>query len=55
MNTTIDTRAVLPAIRVPTLCIYRTDDPDVKVEEGRYIAGRIPGARFVELPGGDDT
>ena len=43
MNTTIDTRAVLPAIRVPTLCIYRTDDPDVKAEEGRYIADRIPG------------
>ena len=53
MNTMIDTRAVLPAIRVPTLCIYRTDDPDVQVEEGRYIADRIPGARFVELPGVD--
>ncbi len=53
MNTAIDTRAVLPAIRVPALCIYRTDDPDVQVEEGRYIADRIPGARFVELPGGD--
>jgi pimeloyl-ACP methyl ester carboxylesterase len=53
MNTTIDTRAVLPAIRVPTLCIYRSDDPDVNAEEGRYIADRIPGARFVQLPGGD--
>ncbi len=53
MNTTIDTRAVLPAIRVPALCIYRSDDPDVKVEEGRYIADQIPGARFVELPGAD--
>jgi pimeloyl-ACP methyl ester carboxylesterase len=53
MNTTIDTRAVLPAIRVPTLCIYRTDDPDVKVDEGRFIASKVPGARFVELPGAD--
>jgi pimeloyl-ACP methyl ester carboxylesterase len=53
MNTTIDTRAVLPAIRVPTLCIYRTDDPDVTVDEGRFIAGQIPEARFVELPGAD--
>jgi class 3 adenylate cyclase len=53
MNTSIDTRAVLPAIRVPTLCIYRTDDPDVQVDEGRFIAGQIPGARFVELPGAD--
>jgi class 3 adenylate cyclase len=53
MNTTIDTRAVLPAIRVPALCLYRSDDPDVRAEEGRYIADRIPGARFVQLPGAD--
>ena len=53
MNTEIDTRAVLPTIRVPTLCIYRTDDMDVKVEEGRWIASQIPDAQFVELPGQD--
>ena len=53
MNSLIDTTAVLPAIRVPTLCIYRTDDEDVLVEEGRWIASRIPDARFVELPGSD--
>ena len=55
MNTQIDVRDILPAIRVPTVLIYRTDDADVQVDEGRYIAGRIPGARFVELPGGDHT
>lgn len=53
MNTEIDTTAVLPSIRVPTLCIYRTGDIDVSVEEGRWIASQIPNARFVELPGGD--
>lgn len=53
MNTQIDTRAILPTIQVPTLVIHRVDDEDVKVEEGRYIASRIPGARFVELPGAD--
>ena len=53
MNTEIDTRAVLPSIRVPTLCIYRTDDQDVQVDEGRWIAAQIPDARFVELPGQD--
>jgi pimeloyl-ACP methyl ester carboxylesterase len=53
MNTMIDVREVLPAIRVPTLLLYRTDDRDVAVEEGRYIAARIPGARLVELPGTD--
>jgi pimeloyl-ACP methyl ester carboxylesterase len=53
MNTQIDIRDVLPAIRVPTLIVHRTGDRDINVEEGRYIAGRIPGARFVELPGDD--
>jgi len=53
LNTEIDVREVLPAIRVPTLLLYRTDDPDVRVEEGRWIASRIPGARLVELPGRD--
>jgi class 3 adenylate cyclase len=44
---------VLPAIRVPTLVLHRTDDRDALVEEGRWIASRIPGASFVEMPGGD--
>ncbi len=53
MNTQIDTRDVLPAIRVPSLLIYRTGDADVQVDEGRWIASQIPDARFVELPGAD--
>jgi len=53
MNTEIDVRAILPAIRVPTLILHRTDDRDALVQEGRWIASRIPGATFVELPGGD--
>ena len=53
MNSLVDVRDVLPDIRVPTLVIHRTGDLDVHVEEGRYIADRIPGARFVELPGDD--
>ncbi|MGZ5292103.1 MAG: alpha/beta fold hydrolase [Actinomycetota bacterium] len=53
MNTMIDVREVLPSIGVPTLLLYRTDDPDVHVEEGRYIASRIRGSRFVELAGTD--
>ena len=53
MNSQIDVRALLPAIRVPTLVLHRSGDRDSRPEEGRYIAGRIPGARFVELPGDD--
>jgi len=55
MNSKIDVREVLPTIRVPTILIYRTNDADVHVEEGRYIAERIPGARFVEVAGADHT
>ena len=55
MNTNIDVREVLPSIRVPTVVMHRTDDRDVHVEEGRYIASRIPGARFVEFPGADHS
>ncbi|HEX6973135.1 MAG TPA: alpha/beta fold hydrolase [Vicinamibacterales bacterium] len=53
MNADIDVRAVLPAIRVPALVLHRTGDRCLLVDEGRYLASRIPGARFVELPGHD--
>jgi pimeloyl-ACP methyl ester carboxylesterase len=50
-NTQIDVRDVLSSIGVPTLVLHRTDDRDVKVDEGRWIAARIHGAKYVELPG----
>jgi pimeloyl-ACP methyl ester carboxylesterase len=53
MNTEIDIRAILPTIRVPTLVIHRTGDRDANVEGGRWLAARIAGARFTELPGED--
>jgi class 3 adenylate cyclase len=49
----VDLSGVLPAIRVPTLVIHHTNDALVPVEEGRAAARLIPGARFVEMPGGD--
>jgi class 3 adenylate cyclase len=53
MNSQIDVRHILPAIRVPTLVLHRTGDTRVSVEGGRYLAAHIPGARYVELPGID--
>ncbi|HEX6400225.1 MAG TPA: alpha/beta fold hydrolase [Actinomycetota bacterium] len=50
---TADLRGILSAIHVPTLVLHRTGDPDIPVEAGRDLAERIPGARFVELPGAD--
>jgi pimeloyl-ACP methyl ester carboxylesterase len=53
MNTQIDVRHVLPSISVPTLVMHRTGDLDVNIEEGRWLASQIPGARFVALQGDD--
>jgi DNA-binding CsgD family transcriptional regulator len=53
MNMQIDIREILSSIRVPTLIIHRTGDKCVLVENGRYLAEHIPGARYVELPGDD--
>jgi class 3 adenylate cyclase len=49
----IDVRHILPSIHVPTLVLHRSGDEFVPLAEGRYLAERIPGARFVELPGSD--
>lgn len=53
MNTQVDIIDILENIDVPTLLIYRTDDIDVKVEEGRFIHQRIAHSKFVEFPGQD--
>lgn len=53
MNSLVDVREVLGAVQAPTLVLHRRDDIDARVEEGRYLADRIPGATFVELDGAD--
>jgi pimeloyl-ACP methyl ester carboxylesterase/DNA-binding winged helix-turn-helix (wHTH) protein len=53
MNSEVDVRDVLPTIRVPTLVIHRTGDLCLRVEEGRFVARSVPGAKWVELPGVD--
>src|SRR5947209_7836633 len=53
MNSQIEIGGVLPAVRVPALVIHRTDDQVVRVEGGRDVAAKIPGARLAEFPGSD--
>ncbi len=53
MNQLIDVRPILPAVHVPTLVLHATGDQMASVDEGRYIAERIPGAKFVEIEGVD--
>jgi class 3 adenylate cyclase/pimeloyl-ACP methyl ester carboxylesterase len=52
MNDDVDVCDVLPSIRVPTLVLQREGAP-WDVRSSRYLAGHIPGARLVELPGAD--
>ena len=52
-STHIDVTHLLPSIQVPTLLLYRLEDQDVRVEEGRFIARKIPDAKLVELHGAD--
>jgi pimeloyl-ACP methyl ester carboxylesterase len=53
MNSKADVRDLLGSVQCPTLVLHRSGDRDSRPEEGRYIASRIPGARFVELAGDD--
>jgi len=53
MRADIDVSAVLPAIPIPTLIVHRDRDQGSDVRAGRYMAAKIPGARYVELPGID--
>jgi class 3 adenylate cyclase len=49
----VDVRDVLPSIQCPTLVMRREGDTLIDARHARYTAERIPGARYVELPGAD--
>jgi class 3 adenylate cyclase len=51
----MDVRSVLGSISAPTLVLHARDFKYVPPAFGRYIADKIPGARFVELPTADST
>jgi class 3 adenylate cyclase len=53
MNMEIDIRDVLPTVQVPTLVLQRREETFVPPEVARYVADRIPGATYQELPGAD--
>ena len=50
-NAAMDVRGLLASIRVPTLVLNREHDPVAPGETGKYLAERIPGSRFIKLPG----
>ncbi|HVP74479.1 MAG TPA: adenylate/guanylate cyclase domain-containing protein [Gaiellaceae bacterium] len=49
----IDVRDVVPAVRVPTLIVHSAGDRICHVENARFLARTIPGARYVELQSED--
>ncbi len=52
-NQDLDVRGILPSIRVPTLVLRRMEHEGIDARHVRYVAGHIPGARLVELPGSE--
>src|SRR6185369_3118198 len=48
-----DVRDVLARVTAPTLIVHRKDAIFIPVGHARYLAERIAGARYVELPGAD--
>jgi len=52
-NALIDVRPILPNVQVPTLILHSRTDALIPVENGRYLASRIPNAKYIEYPEGD--
>jgi class 3 adenylate cyclase/pimeloyl-ACP methyl ester carboxylesterase len=50
---TQDVRELLPRISCPTLVLHREGGRFITSDAGRYLGNRIPGVRYVELPGED--
>jgi class 3 adenylate cyclase len=48
-----DVRGALGELTMPTLVMHRTGYSVVPASHGRYLAERIPGAVYVEVPGRD--
>jgi pimeloyl-ACP methyl ester carboxylesterase len=49
MNAEADVTDILPAIRVPTVVMCASHDPVAPADGVRWMAKRIPGARFIEF------
>ncbi len=49
----LDVRPLLPAVKMPTMVLYRAGDMLVPAAMSRAVARGIPGATEIELPGSD--
>ena len=55
MTTGADVRELLPQVAVPTLVLHRDHNVFTPRRLGRYLAERIPDAKFVVVPGRDQV
>ena len=46
-----DVRDVLPLVQVPTLVVQTAENPYVRPAHGQFLVDRIPGSRYVQVPG----
>jgi class 3 adenylate cyclase len=46
-----DVRSVLPLVRVPTLVLYRKDNPFLSLDQVRHLVEHIPGAQLEVVAG----
>jgi len=53
LDNAIDVSALLPLVQAPTIVMHGRDEQFIRVEHGRWLAERIPAARFIEMSGGD--
>jgi pimeloyl-ACP methyl ester carboxylesterase/DNA-binding CsgD family transcriptional regulator len=45
----IDVRHLLKRVKVPTLVVHAADDGVIPLQQGKKLAGQIPGAEFVQV------
>jgi pimeloyl-ACP methyl ester carboxylesterase len=48
-----DVRHLLASVSTRTTVLHRSGDRAVRIEAGRFLAAKIPGARFIEVAGND--
>lgn len=53
MNYPTDVSDLLPLVQCPTLVMHAEDEQFIRASAGKYLADRIPHARWVPIPGGD--
>jgi class 3 adenylate cyclase len=53
MNRQLDVRPALDAVTVPTLVIHASHDGAIQADNGRFLAKRIAGARYIEMDSRD--